>query len=373
MKYSISQIAEIIGAQATVLHEAEIRILLTDSRSLSEPAVSLFFALSTMHNDGHKYVRDLYERGVRNFVVQDFFFGAEEMPEANFLRVSDTLPALQQLATFHRKQFDIPIIAITGSNGKTIVKEWLYQLLPDKLEIVRSPRSYNSQTGVPLSVWQLNEQTELGIFEAGISLRGEMERLESIIRPTIGIFTTIGEAHQENFSSQEEKCLEKLQLFESAEKIIYNEDQSLATYCMEKKGFTGKTFAWSTQNPQAPLFISKIEKGIDRTIIHYEAKGEGQKAKDSCTLQIPFTDDASIEDAIHCLATILILSPFAIRLSPFSNLSDRFEKGERRRAKGERIRIVARQWMASSIDASSVNGICKVQESFAFCPSPFAS
>lgn len=319
MNYSISEISEIISAKLTVNSENKdestqiIQILLTDSRSLSDPAVSLFFALSTHQNDGHKYICSLYEKGVRNFVVQHPFNGMNEMPEANLLWVSDTLAALQQLAAFHRKKCNIPIIGITGSNGKTIVKEWLYQLLHDQFTIVRSPRSYNSQTGVPLSVWQLNEQTELGIFEAGISLPGEMQRLESIIQPTIGIFTTIGDAHQENFASQEEKCLEKLKLFEHSEKIIYNEDQTLAKYCLKKKSLLSKTFAWSKINSNADLFIDEIDKRIDRTIIKYKTKD-----KEQSEIQIPFTDDASIEDAIHCLALISTFS--SVFLSRFTKL-----------------------------------------------------
>lgn len=295
---------------------ADIRILLTDSRSLSEPAVTLFFALCTEHNDGHRYILDLYEKGVRNFVVQHDFKGMDRIPGANCFWVEDTLAALQELAASHRRLFDIPVIGITGSNGKTIVKEWLYQLLHDRFSIVRSPRSYNSQTGVPLSVWQLNEQTQLGIFEAGISLPGEMERLASIIRPTIGIFTTIGEAHQENFFSQEEKCLEKLTLFEQSEKIIYNEDQMLVKYCMEKKGFLNKAFSWSTKNENADLFISNIQKEIDHTIINYQLS----IVNCQLSIKIPFTDDASIEDAIHCLALVLYLIPDA------ENWAERFEK-----------------------------------------------
>jgi len=326
MTYSIRQIARIIGAESSGLRDAEIGILLTDSRSLSDPAGSLFFALSTAHNDGHRYIRDLYNRGVRNFVVNHDFAETETMPNANFLRVSDTLTALQQLAAFHRKRFNIPVIGITGSNGKTIVKEWLYQLLNDQINIVRSPRSYNSQTGVPLSVWQLNEQTELGIFEAGISLPGEMQKLEPIILPTIGIFTTIGEAHQENFPSMEEKCLEKLQLFASAEKVIYNEDRPLISYCMEKRGLAEKAFSWSKTNPNANLYISSVGKEIDRTNIRYKVKGErlkvngeGQRVGE---IQIPFTDDASIEDAIHCLALIL---SFTLHLVPLTSF-ERFAK-----------------------------------------------
>jgi len=314
MNYSIRDIAKIIGAETASLGEAEINTILTDSRSLFDPAGCLFFALSTSHNDGHRYIPGLYGRGVRNFVVNHTCEGPDAMPDADFLRVPSTLTALQQLAAFHRKRFNIPIVGITGSNGKTIVKEWLYQLLRERLTIVRSPRSYNSQTGVPLSVWQLNEQTELGIFEAGISLPGEMQRLQPIILPSIGIFTTIGEAHQENFYSREEKCLEKLQLFESVERIIYNEDNHLINYCMEKKGFTKKAFAWSKCRSDAPLFISKIEKKTDSTIIKYVCKNERK------TIKIPFIDDASIEDAIHCLAFILYLFP------DLDSLSERFEK-----------------------------------------------
>jgi len=315
MKQSIFDVAKVIDSQTKKpLRDKNIRILLTDSRSLLEPDTTLFFALCTSNDDGHRYIFDLYKKGVRNFVVQHDFADMEQIPDANCLWVKDTLVALQKLAAFHRQQFDIPIVGVAGSNGKTIVKEWLYQLLHDVFSIVRSPRSYNSQTGVPLSVWQLNKQTQLGIFEAGISLPKEMERLQPIVRPSIGIFTTIGEAHQENFSSQEEKCLEKLVLFESSEKIIYNEDQILVKYCIEKKGFSHKTFSWSTKNEKAPLFISKIQKEIDFTAIDY------QLSKVKSTIKIPFTDDASIENAIHCLALIACLVP------ELENLSTRFEK-----------------------------------------------
>ncbi|MCC8145891.1 MAG: bifunctional UDP-N-acetylmuramoyl-tripeptide:D-alanyl-D-alanine ligase/alanine racemase, partial [Bacteroidales bacterium] len=321
MKLSIHEIALIIKAwtKKNVL-DTEISVLLTDSRSLSEPEATLFFALPTPHNDGHKYISDLYKKGVRNFVVQHEFDGMNHIPDANCLWVEDTLLALQELAAYNRGQFSIPIIGITGSNGKTIVKEWLYQLLHDTFSIVRSPRSYNSQTGVPLSVWQLNPSTELGIFEAGISLPKEMERLEKIIKPTVGIFTTIGEAHQENFFSQEEKCLEKLILFNDSKIIIYNEDQLLVKYCMEKKGFTGKTFSWSVKNRQAPLYITGIRKEIDHSVISYQLSVISKQSIGDSIIKIPFTDDAGIENAIHCLALVLYLSP------DVDNLPERFEK-----------------------------------------------
>ncbi len=278
-------------------------ILLTDSRSLTDPEQTLFFALKTAHNDGHRYISELYDKGVRSFVIQHDVLEADTMPDATFYWVEDTLLALQGLASYHRQRFHIPIVGITGSNGKTIVKEWLYQLLHDDCAIVRSPRSYNSQTGVPLSVWQLNEHTELGIFEAGISLTGEMERLESIILPSVGIFTTLGEAHQENFFSREEKCMEKLKLFESSEVVIYNEDQHLVHYCIEQKNWQGKTVSWSCKNEQAALYIKNIQKNFDHTSIFYRHGGTENQ------INIPFTDDASIEDAIHCLALILHLYP----------------------------------------------------------------
>ncbi|MDL2224190.1 bifunctional UDP-N-acetylmuramoyl-tripeptide:D-alanyl-D-alanine ligase/alanine racemase [Bacteroidales bacterium OttesenSCG-928-M06] len=326
MKLSIQKIASVIQAEMQlVIPEAKIDILLTDSRSLSEPTTTLFFALCTEHNDGHNYIYDLYQKGVRNFVVQHEFKGMDKLLNVNCLWVKDTLLALQELAVYHRKQYAIPVIGITGSNGKTIVKEWLYQLLHDIYAIVRSPRSYNSQIGVPLSVWQLSDRTELGIFEAGISEPSEMSRLENIIHPTIGIFTVLGEAHRENFISQEEKCLEKLNLFEHSEVIIYNEDQILLKYCLEQKGLLGKSFTWSVRNVQASLYISEIKKEIDHTLIFYRKfSQESQRIKkeEYDFIKVPFTDDASIEDSIHCLALICYLNP------DLTNLSQRFERLE---------------------------------------------
>ena len=173
----------------------------SDSRSLTFPEESLFFAITSVKNNGHKYINHLYRKGVRNFVVSDRTLDYSVLKDANILYVNDTLSALQNLAKHHRSRFDIPVIGITGSNGKTVVKEWLYQLLHDSKNITRSPRSYNSQIGVPLSVWDLNRSTELGIFEAGISEINEMKKIADIIHPTIGILTNIGEPHQENFSS----------------------------------------------------------------------------------------------------------------------------------------------------------------------------
>ena len=260
MEYAIKDIARIIGAQADRLNDDKISLLLTDSRRLSFPEESLFFALRTKTNDGHKYIGELYKLRVRNFVVSEMRPEFERMTDANFLLVKDTLRALQKLAAYHRKRFNIPVIGITGSNGKTIVKEFLYQLLHNEFNIVRSPRSYNSQLGVPLSVWQMNEKHTLGIFEAGISQPDEMERLQPIIAPTIGIITNIGEAHQENFISSTQKCLEKLALFNECEAIIYDGDDLFIANCIESACLSHKAIAWSRTDSEAPLFIESIEK-----------------------------------------------------------------------------------------------------------------
>lgn len=307
MEYNIKQIAGIIGAKAEALHDYAIRLLLTDSRRLSFPEQSLFFALKTKTNDGHKYIPELYQLRVRNFVVSEMRPEFEPMlHDANFLIVKDTLKALQKLAIFHRKRFNIPVIGITGSNGKTIVKEFLYQLLHNEFNIVRSPRSYNSQLGVPLSVWQMNDKHTLGIFEAGISQPDEMERLQPIIAPTIGVITNIGEAHQENFVSTTQKCMEKLSLFNECEAIIYDGDNAFISNCIEAACLSHKSLTWSRTDSEAPLFIESIQKGEEETVITCTLLGYTQ------VITIPFTDDASIENVIHCIAVMLYLKPTSV-------------------------------------------------------------
>ena len=302
MNYNTSQIATIIKARCNVHADYKLSVLLTDSRSLTFPEESLFFALVTERNDGHRYIKELYDKGVRNFVVRQIPDNAEAMPEANFLVVNDTLAALQMLAAYHRRLFDIPVIGITGSNGKTSVKEWLHQLLQEDYNIVRSPRSYNSQTGVPLSVWQLNEKTELALFEAGISRPDEMQRLEEIIQPTIGLITNIGEAHQEGFSSMQQKCMEKLTLLKGCDCIIYDGDNELIRECVEKLCLGAYEIAWSRKDRDKPLYISAIVKGENSTRIDYTY------LQYMLSMTIPFTDDASIQNAIHCLAIMLYLN-----------------------------------------------------------------
>ncbi|MBQ7056388.1 MAG: bifunctional UDP-N-acetylmuramoyl-tripeptide:D-alanyl-D-alanine ligase/alanine racemase, partial [Bacteroidaceae bacterium] len=246
MHYSLSKIASLIGARRYGKDDVIIDWLLTDSRSLAFPETTLFFALRTQHNDGQRYIPDLYQRGVRSFVVGSLPEDHEKFfPGANFLLVVSPLKALQRLAERHREEFDLPVIGITGSNGKTVVKEWLYQLLSPDMSVTRSPRSYNSQVGVPLSVCLLNEGSEIGIFEAGISQPGEMQALAGIIQPTIGIMTHLGEAHQENFSTPEEKCIEKLGLFKDCQLIIFNGDSEIITDCMSMALVRGNQLAWS--------------------------------------------------------------------------------------------------------------------------------
>ena len=308
MKYSIEKVTTLIGARRYGNTEAQVSWLLTDSRSLCFPEETLFFALKTQRNDGHRYIQDLYNRGVRQFVVEQVPENYETLyPEANFLRVPHTLAALQRLAERHRDEFDIPIVGITGSNGKTMVKEWLYQLLLPSQRIVRSPRSYNSQIGVPLSVWLLNEQTEIGIFEAGISQPGEMMALRDIIQPTIGVLTTLGAAHQENFRSMEEKCMEKLELMHDTEAMVYCSDNDIISRCIRRMSYKGQKISWSTCDEQATLFI----KSVENSRITYIWQGE-----ENC-YTIPFIDEASIENSITCAAIALYLG-----LTP-SDLADR--------------------------------------------------
>ena len=242
--YQISQIATLIGARRVGENEQRIDWLLTDSRSLCFPETTLFFAIRTKRNDGHLYIPELYKRGVRSFVVEAV--PDMECPDANFLLVTNTLQALQRLAERHRDSFDIPIVGIAGSNGKTTVKEWLYQMLSPDYTVTRSPRSYNSQIGVPLSVWGLLERSQIGIFEAAISEPEEMQALQRIIQPTIGVFTSLGVAHQENFQSMEQKCREKLQLFRDADAIVYPVDDAVVWKCVREMDFKGKLIPMHT-------------------------------------------------------------------------------------------------------------------------------
>jgi len=291
------KIQHIIPEIQAVFHgnsHLEIDNVSIDSRSFQNNSGTLFFALSGANNDAHQYISDLISKGVQNFVVNHIPNNLEG--KANFLVVENTLKALQDFASFYRKSFHFPIIGITGSNGKTIVKEWLNFLLSPDYNIIRSPKSYNSQIGVPLSVISINEKHNLGIFEAGISTTNEMEKLEKIIQPTIGILTNIGSAHDEGFSNLEQKITEKLRLFENSEILIYQKNNLIDSLVNPKT----KTFTWSFEDEKANVFITK--KSIsDKTQLHIKFETV------SFDVIIPFQDKASVENAINCLMTLLHL------------------------------------------------------------------
>ena len=302
MTYTIEKITTLIGAHHYGENAADVAFILTDSRSLCFPEETLFFALQTNRNDGHKYIPELYQRGVRNFVVTDIPADrAETYPDANFLKVSNTLKALQRLAERHRDEFDIPVVGITGSNGKTMVKEWLYQLLSPEMFVTRSPRSYNSQIGVPLSVWLMDEHTQVGVFEAGISKPGEMAALRAIIRPTIAVLTNLGTAHQENFSSMEAKCREKLVLFHDARTVVYDADDAIVRRIVSKTDIQGETIAWSRRDKNAAFYVSEVKKEDAMSVVSYIYKGVAGR------YSLPFIDAASVSNSIICAVVALQL------------------------------------------------------------------
>jgi len=297
MEYKTKNIAAIIDGKILQLHrESIIEHLLIDSRKVYSSPTSLFFALKGSRRDGHQFIPELYKRGVQNFVISEVLH-VDDYPEANFILVADALEALQRLAGFHRKQFNIPVIGVTGSNGKTIVKEWLYQLLHENFNIVRSPKSYNSQIGVPLSIWQMNSHHELAIFEAGISKPGEMEKLEKIIQPTIGILTNIGEAHSENFPNREEKLKEKLKLFAHASKVISKGDDAWITRQMMR--LEENNFFWG-RNMTSDLQVVSVGRQDFQTEIFLNYKYE------TFQFSIPFMDEGSVENAITCCSFMLL-------------------------------------------------------------------
>lgn len=294
MTYTIEKVTTLIGARRYGEHDANIGFLLTDSRSLCFPEETLFFALKSQRNDGHNYIPELYRRGVKNFVVSTVPAGyAADYADANFLKVLDTREALQRLAERHRDELNIPIVGITGSNGKTMVKEWLNQLLSPDMKVTRSPRSYNSQIGVPLSVWLMDQNTRLGIFEAGISQPHEMLALRDIIQPTIAVLTNLGAAHQENFASLEAKCREKAILFHDAETIVYPEDDEVVSRVVGELHEKAEKLCWSMKDRKAPMYVKAIEKKSTATTITYIYKGGEEN-----WYSIPFIDDASITNSI---------------------------------------------------------------------------
>ncbi len=320
MKYSASKIAQILGVQPTVNPDSEIDTLLTDSRALTYPETSLFFALKTSTNDGHRYISQLIDKGVRNFVVEQL---PERFPEeVNFYVVPDVEKALQKIAAAHRERFSVPVFGITGSKGKTVVKEWLNHILAPVKCVTRSPRSFNSRIGVPLSVWGMNDTTEIGIFEAGISTCGEMNVLQSVIRPTIGILTNIGDAHDDGFISHKEKCLEKLRLFKDCESIIYCADDPIVDEAIEKSGFRGKRVCWSLKGHEGAIAVAVKETSQDTQIeINY--------GDDVCRFYIPFKGEAAVENAVNAVLAALYIGSDAekipYRTSTFNRVDTRLD------------------------------------------------
>jgi len=329
MEYSIRYVAEVTCGRWAQFHaDDRVSQLLVDSRRLIFPASSVFFALKG-RRDGGRYVGELYKRGVRNFVVEADWRPEGEMSEANIIVVGDALLALQKTVAVHRSQYAMPVIGITGSNGKTIVKEWLNALLEEDYRIVRSPKSYNSQTGVALSVAQMSGSEQMGIFEAGISRRGEMSRLEPMIRPTIGVFTNIGEAHSEGFDSLAEKAAEKFKLFTGADVLVYCRDQEETQRAvdgwMNDGGLEARAgprlWAWGRGEGNA-VRTELVERGEGWTKVRI---GSGAM---EFTVELPFGDHASVENGLHCVAVLLwlkvpvekivsrmrLLAPIAMRL-----------------------------------------------------------
>jgi alanine racemase len=302
MKYSIQEIAQVLGIETSELRDkkAEVSLLLTDSRSLTYPAETLFFALPTNNDDGHRYVKHLYNKGVRNFVIEySGNIDINAMREANFLRVENSLDAMQAIATYHRKRFRIPIIGITGSRGKTTVKEWLYQLMSEDYHIVRSPRSFNSQIGVPLSLWDIDDNTDLAIIEAGISTTGEMARLQAMIRPTVGVITNIGDEHNDGFASMQEKIEEKAKILTSCESIVYCADDELVATTIDPILYVAQDIAWSRKDEDKTLYINKVVKRNN------QAKMECVHDGDTFVLDVPFSSDRDIENVATCVAVLL--------------------------------------------------------------------
>ncbi|MCK7559095.1 Mur ligase domain-containing protein [Chitinophaga sedimenti] len=308
----------------------EIEHIVLDSRKLNFAETSLFIPLISARRNAHQFIEELYEKGVSNFVVSEAI-DLQKYPKANVILVKDTLQALHALVAWHRQHFHVPVIGVTGSNGKTIVKEWLYQLLEKDHNIVRSPKSYNSQTGVALSVWQMKPENDLAIFEAGISQPGEMVNLEKLIKPTIGIFTNIGEAHSEGFLNVRQKINEKLVLFMKSDVLIYPKDYLALNECVLNfhtqvgKRETDKAiqlFSWSRKT-DADLRIISCDKNNNHTRIDALYKGE------ALHINIPFIDEGSIENAINCWALMLYLeipqSTIIERMDRLGNIAMRLE------------------------------------------------
>ncbi|MCD6598156.1 MAG: bifunctional UDP-N-acetylmuramoyl-tripeptide:D-alanyl-D-alanine ligase/alanine racemase, partial [Bacteroidales bacterium] len=302
MKLRIDEIVKIVEGKLYGNGIGDISQILTDSRSYCMPGETAFFALKGPHHNGHEFINQLKTKGVNCFIISEKPVYNFNEKEFRFILVKDTLAALHQVAAFNRNQFNKPLISITGSNGKTIIKEWLSQILSKKYKVIRSPKSYNSQVGVPLSLWLLDNEFDYGIIEAGISKPGEMERLEKIVQPDMGIISNIGEAHQENFTNLEEKAREKIRLFKSANTIIYCRDHQIIDQIIQKEyeNSQKQLINWSFIK-NADLVIQKVKIIEARTLISGKYKGE------PVSFEIPFTDQASVENAIHVFLLLKVI------------------------------------------------------------------
>ncbi len=292
-----SELGEIMDGQILHLsHDNLITRILTDSRQLAVHDEAIFFAIKGINHDGHQYLEQALNQGIVNFVVQHPIVNlSANFAEANVISVSNSVRALQDLVAHHRSQFKLPILGITGSNAKTIIKEWLFQLLEDQV-VIKSPKSYNSQIGVPLSVWQLNSNTEQAIFEAGISEKGEMGHIARVIRPTVGIFTNIGTAHEAGFKHATEKIKEKCLLFEESQTIIYRRDHPLVDKTLIRLFPAHRLLGWTTDTIGSNRY-SLVTDG-QKTICSWEFLKPGK-------ISLPFTDPSSIENILHCLTFLL--------------------------------------------------------------------
>ena len=298
--FKLQEVSEIVSGTLVGNGELEFSKIVTDSRNIINPSSCLFVAVVGEQHDGHNYIDDIYRSGVRAFLVSKDIDTAK-YAGISYVKVANTLEAMQKIATYKRLRFNIPVIGITGSNGKTIVKEWLHYLLSPYFNITRSPKSYNSQIGVPLSVWLLEKDTELAIFEAGISQPGEMESLEKIIRPTIGILTNIGSAHQSNFESREQKIDEKLKLFEHCDTIIYNCDDEYVHSKIINSGIGRNRITWSEKgNGTINLLEKSFQNGKNNIIL--------QTKRDTYMINIPFGDDGSIQNCITCFCVMYLFN-----------------------------------------------------------------
>jgi Alr-MurF fusion protein len=306
MAYSIQQFQEITNGkiQGRDNKDLIIKHLHTDSRQIYFPASTCFIAIKSPRRDGHDYIRELYFRGVRSFIISKPI-DTNIYPEASFLIVQDVILALQKIAAFHRSKFKIPVVGITGSNGKTIVKEWLFQMVKEDLVVAKSPGSYNSQIGVPLSIWQLNQNHRLGIFEAGISTVGEMNNLSEIIQCDTGILVNIGSAHDAGFQSRQQKLIEKLTLFNRANALIFRIDGGLDIETINNHlPDTVKQITWSLNKSdlgKAHLVISSVSLQSER----HQTILEGVWKKEPVSIYLPFVHPADIENAMHCIVWML--------------------------------------------------------------------